>query len=192
MDDLEKVYERCSHDELIHAIKSYSSSCASLREELKAGAHLVATVGDKNRELEARIADMNEGRHPCPTCDCPMYHSAKTGWYYPECELMATKAKLAASEARGENLRKSLAEHDIIVTTYPGGGIQIEQGKSPSPYISIESCLSASEKVMEAAKWFAKIHDKDAKRAFDANRSYETTCPCRLCTAVAALAAKEG
>ena len=33
-------------------------SCVALREELKAGAHLVATVGDKNRELENKLSSL--------------------------------------------------------------------------------------------------------------------------------------
>lgn len=44
--------------------------------------------------------------------------------------------------------------------------------------------LAALEKVAEAAEWFADDHDNAAKRAFEANRSYEATCPCRLCVAI--------
>ena len=52
----------CSHEAancepiILSRVELPCPTCAALREELKAGAHLVASVGDKNRELESRLA----------------------------------------------------------------------------------------------------------------------------------------
>ena len=63
----------------------------------------MTTLKIENSALREEVDSMREGRHPCPTCDCPMYHRAKTGWYCPECELQqasATIVRCAASEAQ--------------------------------------------------------------------------------------------
>jgi DNA repair exonuclease SbcCD ATPase subunit len=53
-------------------------------------------------------------------------------------ERDALRLEVAKLREDIRNLKEALAELDIIVTMYPGGGIQIEQGKPPSPYIPKE------------------------------------------------------
>lgn len=72
---------------------------------------------ERIRELEAENQSLIEGRHPCPTCDCPMYHRAKspTGWYCPECELSALRSRITA-----EGVAKVLYEHNPVPTDMVG------------------------------------------------------------------------
>ena len=99
-------------------------------------------------------------------------------------EVVALKNVLRGDEEQLKRVvDKNAALRDRLVAEHQERELEVQ---------TLQSRLAALEKAVEAAKWFAKIHDKDAKRAFDANRSYETTCPCRLCTAVAALAEVKG
>ena len=67
-------------------------SCAALREEVKAGAHLVATVGDKNRGLESRLALLEK---VAPFMQI-YFHAHETGNSVPPNIVEQARAALAA------------------------------------------------------------------------------------------------
>ena len=108
----------------------------------------------------AELYRMYMESQPCPTC------GAKESEYIsPRTDRAAAVARAEEAERQMVQLREALAEHDIVITMYPGGGIQIEQGKPPTPYIPVKIYRNNNRREGMADRITCLIHD----RTYDGN-----------------------